>query len=141
MSDLFISFSGNVTQDPDLRFTANNTAVVNFNVAVNRSWFNKSEEEWEEVTSFYKVIGWNQLAEHAAESLSKGQRVTVYGRIEQTFWEDEDGNKRSSFEVTADEIAVSLKYGTAEFTKAEKKDDSKKSSKSKARKPASEDPF
>ena len=112
---------GNVTRDPELRFTPTGQAVANFGLAVNRRWQNRQSQEWEEATSFFDVVAWGEMGEHAAESLSKGSRVLVEGRLEQRSWETDGGERRSKVEVVADEIGPSLRWATAVVTKTERR--------------------
>ena len=118
-----VTLVGNITRDPELRFTQNGTARVTFGVAVNRRWQNRQTNEWEEATSFFNVVGWRDLAENASESLEKGARIVVTGRLEQRSWETDEGDKRSVVEVVADEIAPSLRWATAKVTKNTRGDD------------------
>jgi single-strand DNA-binding protein len=112
---------GNVTRDPELRFTPSGQATATFGLAVNRRWQNRQTQEWEEATSFFDVVCWRDMAENAAESLAKGSRIIVSGRLEQRSWETSDGDRRSKVEVVADEIGPSLRWATAQVTKNERK--------------------
>ncbi|MFA5786009.1 MAG: single-stranded DNA-binding protein [Actinomycetota bacterium] len=107
---------GNLTDDPELRFTPNGAAVANFRIAVNRVYNNRNGEKVEE-TDFFRVNVWRGLAENVAESLSKGTRVVVTGRLRSRSWETEEGQKRSVVEVEADEVAPSLRFATAKVEK------------------------
>jgi single-strand DNA-binding protein len=115
--DNSVTITGNATREPELRFTPSGQAVASFGVAVNRRWQNRQTQEWEEAVSFFDVTCWSQLAENAAESVSKGTRVTVTGRLDQRSWETQDGDKRSKVEVVADDVAVSLRWATADVLK------------------------
>ena len=118
-----VELIGNVTRDPELRFTPNGAAVANFGLAVNRRWRNQKTNEWEEQVSFFDVVCWRELAENASESLTKGTRVMVSGRLDQRSWEDpKDGSKRSKVEVVADEIRPSLRWATAQVSKNERRE-------------------
>ncbi|CAB4530976.1 single-strand binding protein [Actinobacteria bacterium IMCC26207] len=118
-----VELIGNVTRDPELRFTPNGAAVANFGLAVNRRWRNQKTNEWEEQVSFFDVVCWRELAENASESLTKGTRVMVSGRLDQRSWEDpKDGSKRSKVEVVADEIGPSLRWATAQVSKNERRE-------------------
>lgn len=117
-----VNIVGNVTRDPELRFTPSGQAVANFGVAVNRRWQNRQTQEWEEAVSFFDVTCWGQLAENVAESVQKGTRVVVDGRLDQRSWETEQGDKRSKVEIVADEVAPSLRWATASITKNERRD-------------------
>lgn len=108
---------GNLTRDPELRFTPSGQAVTSFGVAVNRRWQNKQTQEWEEATSFFDVTAWRELAENASESLSKGSRVIVTGRLDQQTWQDQDGSNRSKVQIVADSIGPDLRWATAVITK------------------------
>jgi single-strand DNA-binding protein len=109
MPDNSITVVGNVTRDPELKFLNSGQAAVRLSVAVNRRWQNKQTQEWEERVSYFEVQGYGPLAENAANSLQKGARVIVTGRLEQRSWETENGDKRSIVEINADEIAPSLR--------------------------------
>ena len=113
---------GNATRDPELRFTPSGQAVASFGVAVNRRWQNRQTQEWEEAVSFFDVTCWGQLAENVAESVQKGTRVVVDGRLDQRSWETEQGDKRSKVEIVADEVAPSLRWATASITKNERRE-------------------
>ncbi len=120
-SDNSVTLVGNVTRDPELRFTNTGQANVTFGLAVNRRWQNRQTQEWEEATSFFDVVCWREMAENVAESITKGARVVVAGRLEQRSWETDQGEKRSVVEVVADEIAPSLRWATAQITKNERR--------------------
>lgn len=111
---------GNVTRDPELRYTASGRAVASFGIAVNRRWQNKQTNEWEEQVSFFNVVAWANLGENVAQSITKGARVIVYGRLEQRSWETDDGEKRSVVEIVADEIGPSMRWATCEITRNER---------------------
>src|SRR5438309_1119642 len=87
----------------------------------NRRWQNRQTNEWEEAVSFFNIVAWGSLGENASESLQKGSRVLVTGRLEQRSWETEDGEKRSIVEVVADEIGPSLRWATAQVVKNERR--------------------
>ena len=116
-----VELVGNLTRAPELRFTPNGAAVANFGLAVNRRWRNQQSNEWEEQTSFFDVVCWRDLAENVAESLDRGTRVVVVGRLEQRSWENQDGEKRSKVEVVADEVGPSLRWATASVSKNERR--------------------
>ena len=78
-----VTLVGNITRDPELRFTPSGSAVANFGIAVNRRWQNKQTQEWEEQTSFFDVTCWREMAENVTESLERGARVIVTGRLDQ----------------------------------------------------------
>ena len=122
MPDNTITVVGNITRDPELRFTPSGQAVASFGIAVNRRWQNRSNQEWEEQTSFFDIKCWSQLAENVSESLGRGAQVVVNGRLEQRSWETEQGEKRSKVEIVADDVAPSLRWATAEVHKNERRD-------------------
>jgi single-strand DNA-binding protein len=117
-----VELIGNITRDPELRFTPSGAAVANFGLAVNRRWRNQQTNEWEEQVSFFDVVCWRELAENVAESLTKGSRVIVTGRLDQRSWETDNGEKRSKVEVVADEVGPSLRWATAQVTRNERRD-------------------
>jgi single-strand DNA-binding protein len=117
-----VELIGNITRDPELRFTPSGAAVANFGLAVNRRWRNQQTNEWEEQTSFFDIVCWRELAENVTESLTKGSRVMVSGRLDQRSWETQEGDKRSKVEVVADEVGPSLRWATAQVTKTERRD-------------------
>jgi single-strand DNA-binding protein len=121
--DNTVTVVGNCTRDPELRFTPSGQAVANFGLAVNRRWQNRQTQEWEEAVSFFDVSCWQQLAENVAESVQKGTRIVVTGRLDQRSWETQDGDKRSKIEIVADEVAPSLRWATADITKNERRGD------------------
>lgn len=112
-----ITIVGNVTRDPELKFTPNGQAVTRLSVASSRRW--QANGEWKEQTTFFDVTAWGSLAENAADSLKKGSRALVVGRIESREYE-KDGQKRVAWDVTADELGPSLRWATAVVTKAER---------------------
>lgn len=112
---------GNVTRDPELRFTPTGAATASFGLAVNRKWQNRQTQEWEEQVSFFDVVCWREMAENVGESLARGSRVIVTGRLEQRTWETPDGDKRSKIELVADEIGPSLRWATAQIAKNERR--------------------
>jgi single-strand DNA-binding protein len=116
-----ITLVGNLTRDPELRFTAQGRAKANFGLAVNRRWMDRSTNEWQEQTSFFNVVCWGDMAENVQETLAKGSRALVSGRLEQRSWETENGDKRSVVEVVADEIGPSLRWATAEISRNERR--------------------
>lgn len=115
-----ITLTGNMTRDPELRFTPSGQATASFGLAVNRRWQNQQTQEWEEAVSFFDVVAWRELAENLAQSLKKGDRVIVTGRLEQRTWETAENERRSKVEIVADDIACSFKYATAEVHKIQR---------------------
>ncbi len=120
MADNTVTLVGNITRDPELRFTPAGQAVATFGMAVNRRY--QKNGQWEEQTSFFNVTAWGTLGENASNSLNKGARVLVTGRLEQRSWETQEGEKRSVVEVVADEIGPSLRWATVDITKNERRD-------------------
>jgi single-strand DNA-binding protein len=121
MADNNVTVVGNVTRDPEMRYTPAGAANCTFGIAVNRRWMNRQTNEWEERTSFFNVVCWREMAENVSESLGKGARVVVTGRLEQRSWETEQGDKRSVVEIAADEVGPSLRWATAQITKNERR--------------------
>lgn len=117
-----ITILGNITRDPELRFTPSGTAVVSFGLAVNRSIQNKKSGEWQTEVDFFNVTAWYKLAENCAESLSKGDRVLVSGRLSQDSWEDKGGQKRSTVKIIASVVAPSMEFATCKLEKNPKMD-------------------
>jgi single-strand DNA-binding protein len=115
------TLSGNLTRDPEIRYTRDGQANATFGLAVNRRWQPRGSDEWEESTSFFDVVCWRDLAENVALSLVKGSRVIVTGRLEQQSWETENGERRSRVEVTAEEVGPSLRFATAEISRNERR--------------------
>lgn len=115
-----VTLVGNVTREPELRFTPSGQAVANFGLAVNERWQNKQTQEWEESVSFIDVTCWREMAENVTESVSKGARVVVFGKMKQRSWENDEGQKRSKIEVVADEVGPSLRWASAVVTKNER---------------------
>jgi single-strand DNA-binding protein len=105
MTEAAVSFAGNLTDDPELRHTESGIARARFRVAVS----GRRDQE----ASFFTVIVWRDQAEHAAQSLAKGSRVVVMGRLQQRSWTAEDGSARSVVEVVAEELGPSLRWATA----------------------------
>lgn len=113
-----ITVIGNVVADPELRFTPSGAAVANFRMASTPRHFDRQTNEWKDGDPlFLGVSAWRQLGENVAESIQRGTRVVVVGRLIQRQYEDREGNKRSSYEITADEVAPSLRNATAAVTK------------------------
>ncbi len=106
--DNTVTVVGNMTRDAELRYTASGIAVTEFGVA-----WNSKDKDGNESVSFFDVTCWRDLAEHVAESLGKGSRVIVHGRLDQNTWETKDGDKRSKVRVLADDVGPSLRWATA----------------------------
>ena len=115
-----ITIIGNITREPELRFTPSGQANSRFGVAVNRRWQDRASGEWQEATSFFDVVCWRELAENCSDSLPKGARVIVSGRLEQRTYE-KDGDKRSIVEIIADEVGPSLRWATAKVEKNDRR--------------------
>ncbi len=118
--DNTITISGNTTREPELRYTPSGHPVANFSVAVNRRWQDKATGETNEAVTFIDITAWGDLAENAAETLPRGARVLITGRLDQDTWETETGDKRHRHSITADDIAPSLKWATADITRNDK---------------------
>ncbi|WP_042174640.1 single-stranded DNA-binding protein [Streptomyces sp. NBRC 110035] len=117
--DTVITVCGNVTKDPELRWTNNGVAVAKFTVASTPRTYNRDKQAWEDgPTLFLPVTVWRQQAEHVAESVARGCRVVVQGRLSQRSYEDKQGVKRTVYELEGDEVAVSLRSATAVVSKA-----------------------
>jgi len=126
------TITGNLTREPEIRYTKEGQATTQLGVAVTRRWQDRTTAEWQEATSFFDVVCWRDLAENVALSLTKGMRVVVSGRIEQRSWETEDGEHRSKVEIVADEIGPSLRYATAEVHRVERRQGVRESSETEA---------
>lgn len=113
MSYNSVTLVGNLVEDPELRFTASGIPRANIRLAVNRRW-RGNNDEWQEETSFFSGTVWRQYAENVAESLEKGSRVIVVGRLQQRSWETQEGERRSVVEVRIDEVGPSLRWATAD---------------------------
>lgn len=111
--DNAVTLVGNITRDPELRFTPGGQARAEFGLAVNRVWTDRASNERREQVSFFNIVCWGQLGENAAQSLAKGTRVVVTGRLEQRSYETQTGEKRDRFEIVADEVGPSLRWATA----------------------------
>jgi single-strand DNA-binding protein len=113
-----ITVVGNLTADPELRFTPSGAAVANFTVASTPRTFDKQSNEWKDGEAlFLNCSVWRQAAENAAESLTRGMRVIVQGRLKARSYETREGEKRTVFEIDVDEVGPSVKYATAKVTK------------------------
>ena len=118
-----VTIVGNVTRDPELRFTNSGMAVASFGVAVNNGRRNAQTGQWEDgEPSFFDVSCFAQMADNVAESVQKGTRVVVNGRLNQRSWQAEGGDKRSKVEIVADEVAPSLRWATASVQRNERRE-------------------
>ena len=114
-----ITVVGNLVADPELRFTPAGAAVANFRIASTPRRFNRQTSQWEDGEAMYLTCNvWRQAAEHVAESLAKGMRVIVQGKLRQRSYENKEGERRSVFEVEVDEVGPSLIFATAQVTRA-----------------------
>jgi len=110
--DNTITIVGNVTRDPELRFTQGGMAIASFSVA-----WNRKKQDAEDEVSFFDVTCFRKLAENVAESISRGTRVVVYGTLKQDRWENNEGQNRSKIEILADDVAPSLKWASAQISR------------------------
>ncbi|MDQ3963499.1 MAG: single-stranded DNA-binding protein [Actinomycetota bacterium] len=120
MADNSVTIVGNVTDDPELRFTPSGQAVANFTVAVNKRFKNNAGDWEDRLDGFFRCSCWRDMAENVSETLKKGTRVVVTGRLQQRSWDDAEGNKRSAFEIQVDEVGPSLRWATATITKSQR---------------------
>lgn len=114
-----VTLIGNLVDDPELRFTPSGVAMAKLRFAVNRRWRGQ-DGEWQESTSFFNGTVWRDQAETVAESLQKGTRIIVTGRLEQRTWETPEGENRSVVEVQIDEVGPSLRWATASVNRTQK---------------------
>jgi single-strand DNA-binding protein len=131
MADNHVTLIGNLTDDPELKITSNGAAVANFRLAVTPRV--RDDDGWRDgESSFFRVNAWRDLAENVADSLSKGARAVVIGRMRSRSWETPEGEKRSVVEVEADEVAPSLRFATATVTRTSERAAVGKNTKGKA---------
>jgi single-strand DNA-binding protein len=117
--ETIITVVGNLTADPELRYTQGGLAVANFTIASTPRTFDRQANEWKDGEAlFLRASCWRDFAEHVAGSLTKGSRVVATGRLRQRSYDDRDGNKRTAIELEVDEIGPSLRYATAQVTRA-----------------------
>ncbi|MGZ0149939.1 single-stranded DNA-binding protein [Kribbella sp. WER1] len=118
-----ITLIGNLTGDPELRFTPSGAAVANFTVASTPRTLDRQSNEWKDgETLFISCSVWRQVAENVAESLTRGSRVVVTGRLKARSYDDRDGNKRTVFECDVEEIGASMRYATLKISKTSRSD-------------------
>jgi single-strand DNA-binding protein len=117
MADSTVTLVGNLTRDPELRYTTGGRGVASFGLAVNRRY--QVNGEWQEQVSFFNVVAWGQLGENVAATLTKGSRTIVFGRLEQRSYET-NGEKKSIVEVVADEVGPSLRWAQASIERNER---------------------
>ena len=113
-----VTLVGNITDDAELRFTPGGAAVANFTVAVNRRQPGQNGGWEDKLDGFFKCTCWREMAENVAESLQKGTRVVVVGRLQQRSWEDQEGNRRTAVDIQVDEVGPSLRWATAKVEKS-----------------------
>jgi len=114
-----ITVVGNLTADPELRYTQNGLPVANFTIASTPRSFDRQANEWKDGEAlFMRASVWREFAEHVAGSLTKGMRVVATGRLKQRSYQDREGNNRTAIELEVDEIGPSLRYATAQVTRA-----------------------
>jgi single-strand DNA-binding protein len=114
-----ITVVGNLTADPELRYTQNGLPVANFTIASTPRNFDRQTNEWKDGEAlFLRASVWREFAEHVAGSLTKGSRVIATGRLKQRSYQDREGNNRTAIELEVDEIGPSLRYATAQVTRA-----------------------
>jgi len=117
--DTVITVVGNLTADPELRYTQNGLAVANFTIASTPRTFDRASNDWKDGEAlFLRASCWREFAEHVAGSLTKGMRVVAQGRLKQRSYETKEGEKRTTIELEVDEIGPSLRYATAQVTRA-----------------------
>ncbi len=117
--ETIITVVGNLTADPELRYTQNGLPVANFTIASTPRNFDRQANEWKDGEAlFLRASVWREFAEHVAGSLTKGSRVIATGRLKQRSYETKEGEKRTSIELEVDEIGPSLRYATAQVTRA-----------------------
>jgi single-strand DNA-binding protein len=116
--ETIITVVGNLTADPELRYTQNGLAVANFTIASTPKVFDRQANEWKDGDAlFLRASAWRDFAEHIAGSLTKGSRVIAQGRLRQRSYQDREGQQRTSIELEVDEIGPSLRYATAQVTR------------------------
>lgn len=119
MNEVVVTVIGNLTADPELRYTQGGLPVANFTIASTPRSFDKSSNDWKDGDPlFLRASCWRDMAEHVAGSLSKGSRVIVSGRLRQRDWESKEGERRTSIELEVDEIGPSLRYASAQVVRA-----------------------
>ncbi|WP_417510604.1 single-stranded DNA-binding protein [Microbacterium sp.] len=125
--ETIITVVGNLTADPELRYTQNGLPVANFTIASTPRSFDKASGEYKDGQAlFLRCSVWREFAEHVAASLSKGMRVIAQGRLRQRSYQDREGNNRTAIELEVDEIGPSLRYATAQVTRAARMADASK---------------
>jgi single-strand DNA-binding protein len=141
MASNTITVVGNLTRDPELRYTQSGKATVTVGIAVNRRY--QVNGEWQEQTTYMNVVAWDQLAENIAASLTKGARIMASGRLDVREYEGRDGAKRTSVDIVADEVGPTLRWATVTIEKTPSRGDGGGGAQRPARgpAPAAEEPF
>ena len=117
-----VTLVGNLTRDPELRYTQGGRGVASFGLAVNRRYMQNNE--WQEDTSFFNVVAWGDLGENASASLTKGSRIVVTGRLQWRQYQSREGEERTIIEVVADDLGPSLRWATAQVERNPRDSDS-----------------
>jgi len=121
IEDQYLTIAGTAAGEPEVRFTQGGAAVANLSVAVNHRRYNKNSGQWEEAgTDWWRINCWRTLAENVGESIHKGDRVIVYGKVASRTWETREGQKVTSWEITAEEIGHSMKFATTVQNRAQR---------------------
>ena len=121
--ETIITVVGNLTADPELRYTQNGTPVANFTIASTPRSFDRQANEWKDGEAlFLRASVWREFAEHVSGSLTKGARVIAQGRLRQRSYQDREGNNRTAIELEVDDIGPSLRYATAQVTRAARRE-------------------
>jgi single-strand DNA-binding protein len=119
--DTVITIVGNLVEDPNLRFTSSGQAVASFRIASTPRYFDRQSGEWKDRDALFLTCNvWRQMAEHCAETLTRGMRVIVQGRLQQRSYETQQGEKRTVYEIEVEEVGPSLRNATAKVTKAQR---------------------
>jgi single-strand DNA-binding protein len=117
------TIEGNLTREPEIRYSTSGMATTTLGVAVNRRWKNQATDAWEEETSFFDVVCFKELAENVALTCTKGMRVLVTGRLSMRQWADDEGTKRTKVEIVAIDLGPSLRFATAEVARLSRSED------------------
>jgi single-strand DNA-binding protein len=121
IGDITVTVVGNLTNDPELRFTSNGAAVASFTVASNSRYLDRTTNEWKDSEPVYmRCSVWRQYAEHVAESLTKGSRVIVTGRLKTNSYTTKEGEKRTELQLEVEDVGPALRYATAKVTRQER---------------------
>jgi single-strand DNA-binding protein len=122
MSDNTVTIIGNLTRDPEIRFSTQGIAVVSFGIAVNKRYFDQTEQEWKEKDpSFFNCTAWRDFGENIATSGKKGQRWIIVGELQQRSWETDEGEKRNAVEIQVSAAGPDMKWATCEVERVERK--------------------